>query len=226
MFSAISQPSSDAVMSKPTIVLVHGAWHRPVIYNGIVALLSQRSYPTVNLALPSADAIIPHKDFTGDVAAIRDCLTELVSNNNHEVVLAMHSYGAFPGSEAAKGLGKKEREAKGLKGGVIRFVVINGLAVPEGFQPQIPGDYSKMPIWQITDIEVGRRASVSINVIDLAYRMALAPSHWSQRKRSSTTIFHLPKLLSSPQSLFLKVSECFLARRLMPLGEIYHPHIL
>jgi len=141
-------------MSKPTIVMVHGAWHQPSIYSDVAASLAKYGYPTASVALPSAGAVPPHKDFTGDVAAIRHCVTELVSNDK-EVVLVVHSYGAFPGGEAPKGLGKREREAKGLKGGVVRYVVINGLATPEGYQPHASGDYSQMPTWINLDIENG-----------------------------------------------------------------------
>ena len=140
-------------MSKPTIVLVPGAWHKPTIYSGVVAFLSKHGYPTVSLDLPSVGAKPPHQDFSGDVAAIRDCLSGLVSNNK-DVVLVVHSYTGLPGGEAPKGLGKKEREAKGLKGGVIRYVVINGFAMSAGFQPAVKGDYSQMPEWMRLDTEV------------------------------------------------------------------------
>lgn len=140
-------------MSKPTIVMVPGAWHKPVIYSGVVTALSNHGYPTVSLSLPSVGAVPPLQDFSSDVAAIRDCLTELVSDDK-EVVLVVHSYTGLPGGEAPKGLGKKEREVKGLKGGVIRYVVINGFATPPGFQPAVKGDYSQMPEWMKLDLEV------------------------------------------------------------------------
>jgi pimeloyl-ACP methyl ester carboxylesterase len=133
--------------------MVHGAWHRPSVYSEVAASLETHGYPTVSVALPSAGATPPHKDFNGDVAAIRDCITELVLDKK-EVVLVVHSYGGFPGGEAPKGLGKKQREANGLKGGVIRYVVINGIAMPEGYQPHAMGDYSEMPSWIDLDIEV------------------------------------------------------------------------
>lgn len=141
-------------MSKPTIVMVPGSWHKPSIYSGVVASLSTHKYPTICLPLPSAGAVPPHEDFTNDVAIIRDCLTDLVSKDK-EVVLVVHSYSGLPGGEAPRGLGKKEREARGLKGGVIRYVVINGLATPPGFQPIARGDYSRMPEWMKLDLQVG-----------------------------------------------------------------------
>jgi hypothetical protein len=53
----------------------------------------------------------------------------------------VHSYTGLLGGEAAKGLGKKDQESKNLKGGVIRYVVLNGFATPEGFQCVPKGDY-------------------------------------------------------------------------------------
>lgn len=140
-------------MSKPTIVMVPGAWHKPMIYSEVAASLEKHGYPTISLALPSAGAKPAHKDFSGDVDGIRACLIELVSAGK-EVVLVVHSYSGLPGGEAPKGLSRKEQEAKGLKGGVIRYVVINGFATPPGFQPAAKGDYSQIPDWMKLDTEV------------------------------------------------------------------------
>jgi len=140
-------------MSKPTIVLVPGAWHKPEIYSDVKALLGAHGYPTIGIPLPSVGATPPNEDFTEDVTAIRNCLTQLVSEGK-EVVLVVHSYAGLPGGEAPKGLGKKEREAQELKGGVIRYVVINGFATPEGFQPTPKGEYSQFPAWMKVDLKV------------------------------------------------------------------------
>ena len=69
-------------------------------------------------------------------------------------MLVVHSYTGLPGGEACKDLGAAVRAAKGLKGGVIRYVVINGFAMPAGFQPAAEGDYSQMPEWMKLDLEV------------------------------------------------------------------------
>lgn len=140
-------------MSKPTFVLVPGAWHKADIYSAVAESLQKHGYPSVLLPLPSAGATPPHQDFDGDVAAIRDALNELVSDNK-EVVLVVHSYTGLPGGEAPKGLAKKDREAKGLEGGVIRYVVINGFATPAGFRPTPKGDYTQFPGWMKLDEEV------------------------------------------------------------------------
>ncbi|KFY02186.1 hypothetical protein O988_02338 [Pseudogymnoascus sp. VKM F-3808] len=139
-------------MSKPTYVLVPGAWHSPEIYKDVVDSLAKHGYPTISLALPSVGATPALYDFSEDVTAIRSCLAELVSQDK-DVILVVHSYAGLPGGEATKDLGKKEREAQGLKGGIIRYVVINGFIVPAGFQPAPRGDFSTMPEWMRYDPE-------------------------------------------------------------------------
>ncbi|KAE9362656.1 alpha/beta-hydrolase [Stipitochalara longipes BDJ] len=138
-------------MSKPTIVLVPGAWHSPESYSEVVAILSKHGYPAMNIPLSSVGANPPHEDFTGDVAGIRSCLTKLVSEEK-EIVLVVHSYTGLPGQQAAEGLSKNEQAKNGLKGGVVRYVVINGMIIPEGYQAVAEGDYSKFPKWMDFDI--------------------------------------------------------------------------
>ncbi|KAE9378819.1 alpha/beta-hydrolase [Stipitochalara longipes BDJ] len=138
-------------MEKPTIVMVPGAWHKATIYSPTSSILKTHGYPTILLDLPSVGAVPPHTSFDHDVSAIRDCLTSLISQDK-DVVLVAWSYGGFPAGEAPKGFSKKERQAKGLQGGVIRFVVINGVAMPAGYQPHTNGDYASMPEWVEKDI--------------------------------------------------------------------------
>ncbi|EAT80994.1 hypothetical protein HBI56_102790 [Parastagonospora nodorum] len=139
-------------MSKPTIVCVPGAWHTPEIYAKVLDILSGHGYPTLALALPSAGASPPHADFNGDVKGIRECLTELVEEGK-DVVLVMHSYTGMPGAQAPAGLGKKERQAANLKGGVIRLVFIMAFAMPEGFTPTAGG--AQYPEWMKMDPDNG-----------------------------------------------------------------------
>ena len=115
--------------------------------------LDAHGYPTVGLPLPSAGAMPPNMTFDEDVNAIRDLVTKLVDTEGKEVILVVHSYTGMPGAEAPKGLGKKERQDKGLKGGVVRLVFIMAFAMPEGFQPTAGG--AKMPEWMKLNLEVG-----------------------------------------------------------------------
>ena len=139
-------------MSKPTFVLVPGAWHKPAIYTSVANRLSEHGYNTVKLPLPSVGAMPPNMNFDADVDAIRKSITDLVDKEEKEVILVVHSYTGMPGAEAPKGLGKKERQKKGLKGGVVRLVFIMAFAMAEGFQPTAGG--AQMPDWMKLDLEV------------------------------------------------------------------------
>ena len=139
-------------MTKPSIVFVPGAWHTPEIYESTMKFLNESGYPTVGLPLPSVGAVPAHMSFDEDVRAIRDCLTQLVDNEEREVILVTHSYTGMPGAEAPVGLGKKERQEKGLKGGVIRLIFIMAFAMPEGFQPTAGG--AQFPEWMKFNPEV------------------------------------------------------------------------
>ena len=138
-------------MSKPTFLLVPGAWHKPDIYSTVANMLREHGYPAVELPLPSAGAMPPHMNFDADVESIRACITELVEEGK-DVVLVVHSYTGMPGAEACKGLGKQERQHKGLKGGIIRLVFIMAYAMDEGFQPTANG--AQLPDWMKADLEV------------------------------------------------------------------------
>ncbi|KAF2649438.1 alpha/beta-hydrolase [Lophiostoma macrostomum CBS 122681] len=132
-------------MAKPSIVFVPGAWHTPEVYASTMSFLEAASFPTVGLPLPSVGAVPAHMNFDADVKAIRDCLTQLVDVEEKEVILVTHSYTGMPGAEAPIRLGKEEREAKGLKGGVVRLIFIMAFAMPEGFQPTAGG--AQFPDW-------------------------------------------------------------------------------
>ena len=138
-------------MAKPTFVCVPGAWHSPEAYSGVMDRLKDHGYPTIGLPLPSIGAVPTIPNFVGDVNAVRDRLTQLVVEKKKEVILVMHSYGGMPGTEAPVGLGKQEREEKGLEGGVIRLVYIMALAAAEGYQRPQDGGFED---WITVDLEV------------------------------------------------------------------------
>jgi pimeloyl-ACP methyl ester carboxylesterase len=140
--------------TKPTIVFVPGAWHTPAIYASTMSILQTHDFPTIGVPLPSVGAANPalKPSFDADVKAIRDCLSGLVEKEGKEVILVTHSYSGMPGTEAPVGLGKKEREKKGLRGGVVRLVYIMAFAMPEGFVPTA-GD-AKFPEWMEVDLAV------------------------------------------------------------------------
>lgn len=156
---------APAKMAKPTILLVPGAWHTPAIYSSVITLLSP-SYECIPLTLPSVGASPPHQNFDLDVLAIHTALLSLLESGK-DIVLVVHSYAGLPGQEACKGLSKKEREGRGEKGGVLRYVVINGLVLPEGFESVAMGDYGKFPGWMNVDPEVNAHPSQLLVFLNL-----------------------------------------------------------
>ena len=90
----------------------------------------------------------PPPSMFDDAAHIKAVLTSLVEEEK-EVVLAGHSYGGTPMSEAIKGLSKVERARLGKKGGVVRVGYVAALvpAVGNGagsLVVDVPMDYATL----------------------------------------------------------------------------------
>lgn len=117
------------VNSKPTLVFIPGFWHTPEGFTPLAKVLEKEGYSSVLVNLPSAGAHPGHPDFSQDVAAIRKIITEL-ADEGKEIMVVMHSGGSVSGSEASRGLGKKERQAEGKNGGIVRVIYI-GILLPD-----------------------------------------------------------------------------------------------
>jgi pimeloyl-ACP methyl ester carboxylesterase len=122
----------DLAHPKPTIILVPGAWHIPAHYTPTTSLLSSRGFRVVSVHNPTTRNDPPWpRDYGADSAAVASALlgeTEL----GNDVVVVMHSYGGFPGGAACQGLLKRERVARGSKGGVVGCVYVSSMALEEG----------------------------------------------------------------------------------------------
>lgn len=81
-----------AAGSRPTIVLVHGAWAGPSGWDQVVDLLRKDGYATATPALAEAT-------LTGDVATVRATLDAIAGKK----ILVAHSYGGMVISNAATG---------------------------------------------------------------------------------------------------------------------------
>jgi pimeloyl-ACP methyl ester carboxylesterase len=66
-----------------------------------------------------------------DAAAIRR-VTSKLAFEGRQIVLVMHSYGGIRGTESAKGLARKIRQAEGKPGGIIALVYLCAYLVKEG----------------------------------------------------------------------------------------------
>jgi len=100
--------------TKPTILLIPGAWHTPAHYSALLKELEKSSYPTTSHKLPSVDCTDASKHTAQtDADFIRTQLLLPLLDDGKRVVVAMHSYGGLPGSAAAYGLSEEERREEG-----------------------------------------------------------------------------------------------------------------
>lgn len=119
-------------MSKPSIVIIPGAWQKPVAFEGIVALLDKAGYPTVHVPLPTVGGTeTPLAGLAEDVAAVREVVAPLVESGR-EVVLIGHSSGGLSMSAVVEDLDAASRTAAGKAGGVVRCVYMAAFILPKG----------------------------------------------------------------------------------------------
>jgi alpha-beta hydrolase superfamily lysophospholipase len=124
-------------MSKPVVIIVPGAWHRPKHYQRLNDGLEKFNYEAIGVTMPSVDSKPVVTSWDKDAEAVREQIIKCFDGDKDVIVIA-HSYGGVPMSEAVKGLGKKAREEKGLKGGVVRLIYMCAIATqrrPKSCEP-------------------------------------------------------------------------------------------
>ena len=117
--------------NSPAVVIVPGAWHCPKHYQHLINQLAKVNYTAVGVTLPSVNSSPPLVSWDQDAQAVRQVIMENLDAGK-DVIAVDHSFGGITMSEAVKGLGKKARENRGLKGGVLRLVYMCAMALPEG----------------------------------------------------------------------------------------------
>ncbi|KAH8602361.1 Alpha/beta hydrolase fold-1 [Bisporella sp. PMI_857] len=153
-------------MSKPTLVLVPGAWHTAATWDKVKALLEKEAYKAIAVTLPSTLGN-QNVTFLDDITAVRDAVTGETSQGR-DVVVVVHSYGGAVGQSAIKGLTKPEEGAQeGAKGHVVGLVSMasgfgpTGLSFIDGLGGKPP------PSWE-ADNETGF-ANIVVDARDLFY---------------------------------------------------------
>lgn len=99
-------------------------WHDPDAFFEVGNVLEKHGYTNVYVNTASVGSTKPLDDPFEDTKIVRKHILKALDEDGHDVVLAMHSYGGVPGTNAAHGLGKKQREAEGSKTGVINLAYI------------------------------------------------------------------------------------------------------
>lgn len=91
--------------SRPTIVIVPGAWQLTSCFTPFADLLKSKGLDTEVVDMPSVGGTqLPLTGLPEDIAAVRAVLQPLVEAGK-EVVLLTHSAGGVSGGGAVKGLG-------------------------------------------------------------------------------------------------------------------------
>jgi pimeloyl-ACP methyl ester carboxylesterase len=103
--------------TKPTIILIPGAWHSEAVYDQVISLLSDQGYKSIAVALKSTsgDSSIGLKD---DIDAVREAILGETSQGR-DVVVTVHSFGGIVGASAIKGLTTKQNNSSGRVVGLI-----------------------------------------------------------------------------------------------------------
>lgn len=82
-----------AADSKPTVLLVPGAWQPSDAFDPLRRLLTQKGYESVAVDHPSVGGEPADQTLDTDVASLRKTLAQLVDEQGKDVVVLLHSYG-------------------------------------------------------------------------------------------------------------------------------------
>lgn len=116
--------------SKPTFVLVPGAWHRPACFDQIRAYLTEHGYPSVAVTTPTVGSDPPAASMAVDIDAVEGAVRKVLDGGD-DVILLMHSYGGGPGSAAAGRIAEGGALGEG-KGRIKRLVYVASFVPIEG----------------------------------------------------------------------------------------------
>ncbi|PYI07322.1 alpha/beta-hydrolase [Aspergillus sclerotiicarbonarius CBS 121057] len=119
---------------KPAILLIPGAFAPPEHYDAVVNAVVAQGHSIRALHLPTVgykSGVKVPPCMEDDAAFIASEVAEL-ADQGRDVVLLAHSYGGIPATQSTKGLGKAERQAQGMKGGIVRLAYMNCLVLPLG----------------------------------------------------------------------------------------------
>lgn len=146
---------------KPVIIVVPGAYHRPIHYRKLIDPLRVEGYEVISIDLVvCGEEVDPGMSFFDDGAAVRKVLIPFLDEGRKAVVVS-HSYGSLPTSVIVEGLTLAERAEKGLQGGIVGVVNLAGFVFPVpgknimGKEDEIPN-----PPYQVVKVRKKRGRSL------------------------------------------------------------------
>ena len=143
--------SAMAAATKPTIVIVPGAWQLPNAWDEFRAVLARANHQSYHVALPSVGGTeLPLTGLAEDVAAVQHVVGGLADHGD-EIILLCHSSGGVVGSNAVQGYDRATRQAAGKVGGVVRVVYLSAFMLPVGQSLMDMLGGQPLP-WMIVDV--------------------------------------------------------------------------
>ena len=145
--------------SKPVILLLHGAWHLPDHYAGLVHLLESEGYTVSCPRMPSCnDASPPNKTLDDDVSCARQAALGFLEQGK-DVVALMHSYGGVVGTNALANLHQGQK-VEGRETGRVKaliymtaFIPFENQSLAAMFGGQLPPWLTSNPDTKYVDID-------------------------------------------------------------------------
>ncbi|KAK8066780.1 hypothetical protein PG997_013527 [Apiospora hydei] len=108
-------------MSKPVIVIVPGAWQKPVAFEGLVQRLQTAGFEAIHVPLPTVGGTdLPLAGLAEDVAAVQAVLQKLAGEGKKALVVG-HSAGGLVGSNAVAG-----------QDNVVGLIYLSAFMIPKG----------------------------------------------------------------------------------------------
>ena len=116
--------------SKPTIILVHDAFHTNAHFTRLLRELQEANYKVLTPQLPSSSSTYQADIFEADVQTIHDYAKSEVDGSRN-VVLVLHGYSGMPGSVAAERLNRYAL-SRPRTGFVAKIVFLAAIIANEG----------------------------------------------------------------------------------------------
>jgi hypothetical protein len=137
--------------TKPTILLIPGAWHTGSTFEPVANILRAQGYQAEPVTLPSAGGPTSATAYDDAEHIQKTYLNDLVAQGK-EVILVMHSYGGIPGTECVKGFARSHLAAQGKKGGVVSLIYQSAFIVPAGASVEsfLPGGLDRFMIMDVS----------------------------------------------------------------------------